>query len=50
LAKIEGVKEVETDVEGRKVTMKLTKADVDYQSKLKEFAETNEHLEGYSIQ
>jgi hypothetical protein len=50
LEKIESVTDIETDIANRVAKFKLTKADVDYQTLLAEFAKTNEHLSGYTIQ
>jgi len=48
LEKIDGVVEIETDVPGRTCTFKV-KPDFDYETKLAEFAETNEKLAGFEI-
>ena len=50
LNKIDGVVDIETDTANRICVFKVTEPDVDYQSKLAEFAETNKHLAGYEIQ
>lgn len=50
LNKIDGVVVIETDTAKRICVFKVTEPDVDYQSKLAEFAETNKHLAGYEIQ
>jgi len=50
LEKIDGVEDIQTDVGNRTCTFKVTSSDVDYQSKLAEFAETYTHLAGYEIQ
>lgn len=42
--------DIETDYKERICKFRLTKPDVDYQTKLAEFAETNEHLKDYTIQ
>ncbi len=50
MEKIDGVVDIETDISNRICSFKLTKADVDYESQLAEFAKTNSHLAGYEIQ
>ncbi|WP_145420647.1 hypothetical protein [Planctomycetes bacterium K23_9] len=50
MAKIKGVSDIKTDISGRNCTFKVSDPDVDYKGKLKEFAETNTHLAGYTIQ
>ena len=50
MTKIEGVTEIQTDPVKRVCSFRLTKPNVDYQSQLAKFAETNEHLAGYEIQ
>lgn len=42
--------DIETDFKNRICKFRLTDPDVEYEAKLAEFAETNEHLEGYTIQ
>jgi hypothetical protein len=49
LTKIETVTDIETDINERVCSFRVGK-DVDYKSRLEEFAKTNEHIEGYSIQ
>ena len=49
MEKIDGVIEIEADVPGRTCTFKV-KPDVDYKTKLAEFAKTNAELAGYEIQ
>ncbi len=49
MKKIDGIIEIKTDVPGRICTFRV-KPDVDYQTKLAEFAQTNEKLAGYEIQ
>ena len=50
MERIDGIDGIETDVRNRACHFKVTKPGVDYESKLAEFAKTNEHLEGYEIQ
>jgi len=50
LEKIDGVVDIETDPANLVCSFKVTKPDVEYQSKLAEFAKTNEHLAEYEIQ
>ena len=50
LEKIDGVENIETDTANRVASFSLTKSDVDYKTKLEEFAKTNTHLKGYEIQ
>jgi copper chaperone CopZ len=50
LEKIDGVTDIETDISGRSCSFKVTDPDVDYNSKLAEFAKSNEHLAEYSVQ
>lgn len=50
LEKIDGVTDIQTDIDGRTCSFKLTKPDVDYKAKLEEFAKSNSHLAGYEIQ
>lgn len=50
MEKIDGVVDIETDVPGRLCSFKLTKPDVDYKSKLEEFAKTNSKLANYEVQ
>jgi hypothetical protein len=50
LEKIDGVEDIETDPTNLVCSFKVTNPDVDYESKLAEFAETNEHLADYEIQ
>lgn len=50
LAKIDGITDIRTDTSKQVCSFVLTKPDVDYKSKLDEFAKTNSHLEDYSIQ
>ena len=49
MAKIETVSDIETDTEKLVCSFRIGK-DVDYKSRLEEFAKTNEHIEGFSIQ
>ena len=49
LQKIDGVADIQTDVEGRKCSFKLSDPDASYKDQLAEMAKTNEHLTGYSI-
>ena len=49
LEKIDGVIEIVTDVPGRTCTFKV-KPDVDYETRLAEFAKTNDKLVDYEIQ
>ena len=41
--------DVQTDIAQREASFKLTKLDVDYESKLAELAEDNSHLAEYKI-
>ena len=41
--------EINTDTSTRTCSFKVTKKDVDYKSKLVEFAKTNSHLKDYEI-
>jgi hypothetical protein len=50
LEKIGGVIDIETDVDGRLCTFKVTEPDIDYKSKLEEYARTNDKLADYEIQ
>jgi hypothetical protein len=50
LEKIDGVVDIQTDTTKQVCSFKLTNPDVDYKAKLAEFAETNSHLAGYTIQ
>jgi hypothetical protein len=50
LEKIDGVTDIQTDTTNFVCTFKVTNPDVDYESKLAEFAQTNSHLAGYTIQ
>lgn len=50
MEKIDGVVDIETDIVNNVCSFKVTKPDVDYQSKLAEFALTNEKLADYTIQ
>lgn len=49
MEKIDGVVEINTDTANTTCSFKVTKPDVDYKSKLEEFAKTNSHLKGYTI-
>jgi hypothetical protein len=49
LSKIEGVSEIETDIAGRTCTFKISDPS-ELESQLAEFAETNSHLEGFTIE
>ena len=50
MAKIEGVMDIETDTVGRTCSFRLEQPDVDYETQLTEFAESNPHLAEFSIQ
>jgi hypothetical protein len=50
LAKIDGVTDIQTDISGRLCSFKVTDPGVDYESKLAEYAKTNDHLADYEIQ
>ncbi|MDP7302703.1 MAG: hypothetical protein QGG09_06355 [Pirellulaceae bacterium] len=50
MQKIDGVTDIETDIAGRLCSFKVTDPDVDYNSKLAEYAKSNEHLAEYTIQ
>ena len=50
LSKIDGIVDIQTNVPERICSFKITEPDVDYKSKLAEFAKSNEHLAGYEIQ
>jgi hypothetical protein len=47
LEKIETAIEISTDIQARKCSFRVS-PDVDYKSKLAEYAQTNTHLAGYS--
>jgi len=49
LEKVEGITNINTDPTARKVTFNLTSDEVEYESKLAEFAKTNEHLAEFEI-
>jgi copper chaperone CopZ len=49
LVKIDGVIEIEADVPSQTCTFKV-KPEVDYKTRLAEFAKTNSKLAGYEIQ
>jgi hypothetical protein len=49
MEKIEGVTNIETDTTNRVCSFTVTKPDVDYLSKLEEYAKTNTHLAGYTV-
>ncbi|MCO6454243.1 MAG: hypothetical protein J5I93_02905 [Pirellulaceae bacterium] len=50
MAKIEGVTDIQTNIAKTTCSFKLTSPDIDYQTKLEEFAKTNPHLAGFQIQ
>jgi len=50
LETIDGVEDIKTDPANLVCSFKVTKPDVDYKSKLAEFAKTNSHLAEYEIQ
>jgi len=50
LEKIDGVTDIKTDIAGRLCSFKVTDPNVDYRSKLAEYAKSNEHLADYEIQ
>jgi hypothetical protein len=49
LTKIETATEIETDIQARKCSFRVDPS-VDYQTKLAEFAKTNTHLAGYTME
>ena len=49
LTKVEGVSDIETDVNDRICSFKLADANVDIEAKLNELADTNEHIKGWSM-
>ena len=49
MEKIDGVIDIETDVNGRLCTFKVTKPDVDYKSQLEKYAKTNSDLADFEM-
>ena len=50
LEKIDGVTDIQTDPEHQVCSFRVTNPTLDYKAKLDEFASTNSHLKGFSIQ
>lgn len=50
LEEVDGIVEIKTDPTNRLCSFRVTKADLDYQSKLDELAKTTHELTDYEIQ
>jgi hypothetical protein len=50
LEKVDGITDIQTDPANRVCSFHVTKPELDYEAKLAELAQTNEHLAGYVIQ
>ena len=50
MTKIPGVTDIETDIDARRCTFKVTDPNVDYEAELAKYAETNTHLADYTIE
>ena len=50
LTKIDGISEIKTDHENQVCSFRVTDPTLDYKAKLDEYAKTNSHLKGFSIQ
>jgi len=47
---LDGVAEITPDIKAQTCSFKVPKSNTEYKSQLAEFAKTNDHLEGYTIQ
>jgi hypothetical protein len=50
LTKIDGLTDIQTDPDNQVCSFRVTNPTLDYKAKLDEFAKTNSHLKGFSIQ
>jgi hypothetical protein len=49
LEKVDGIVDIETNTGDRTCSFKVTNPDLDYEAKLSELAETNEHLAEFEM-
>jgi len=49
LEKVDGIVDINTNTTDRTCSFKVTEPDLDYEAKLNELAETNEHLAEFEI-
>jgi len=50
LTKIDGISDIQTDPGNQVCSFRVTNPTLDYKAKLDEYAKTNSHLKGFSIQ
>lgn len=50
LTKIDGITDIQTDIGNQVCSFRVTNPTLDYKAKLTEYAKTNTHLKGFSIQ